>query len=120
MDNSRKSSVKTATQRKKINVKLPNKRISEYYAENVFTESTMKKYLSEDAFYGIQHAISAGKKIDRNTADQVAAAMKSWAMEKGAKSYTHWFQPLTGSTAEKHDTFFVPSMDGEGIDSTRA
>ena len=117
MDNSRKSSVKIATQRKKINVKLPNKRISEYYAENVFTESTMKKYLSEDAFYGIQHAISAGKKIDRNTADQVAAAMKSWAMEKGAKSYTHWFQPLTGSTAEKHDTFFVPSMDGEGMET---
>ncbi|MDC3209619.1 glutamine synthetase III [Chitinophagales bacterium] len=117
MDNSRKSSVKTATHRKKINVKLPNKRISEYYAENVFTESTMKKYLSEDAFYSIQNAISAGKKIDRNTADQVAAAMKSWAMEKGAKSYTHWFQPLTGSTAEKHDTFFVPSMDGEGMET---
>ena len=117
MENLRNSGVKTATQRKKINVKLPNKRISEYYAENVFIESTMKKYLSEDAFYGIKNAISSGTKIDRNTADQVAAAMKAWAIEKGAKSYTHWFQPLTGATAEKHDTFFVPTSDGRGMES---
>jgi glutamine synthetase len=117
MENLRNSGVKTATQRKKINVKLPNKRISEYYAENVFIEATMKKYLSEDAFYGIKNAINAGTKIDRNTADQVAAAMKAWAIEKGAKSYTHWFQPLTGATAEKHDTFFIPTADGKGMES---
>jgi glutamine synthetase len=117
MENSRKASVRTATQRKKINVKLPNKRISEYYGENVFTEDTMKKYLSEDAFYGVKEAINAGTKIDRGTADQVAAAMKSWAIEKGAKSYTHWFQPLTGSTAEKHDTFFTPTADGGAVES---
>jgi len=98
-------------------VKLPNKRISEYYAENVFIESTMKKYLSEDAFIGIKNAINTDTKIDRNTADQVAAAMKAWAIDKGAKSYTHWFQPLTGATAEKHDTFFVPTADGKGMES---
>lgn len=117
MNNSRKAGVETATQRKKINVKLPKKRISEYYGENVFDQATMKKYLSEDAFYSVQNAISAGTKIDRNTADQVAAAMKAWAIEKGAKSYTHWFQPLTGSTAEKHDTFFIPTDDGKGVES---
>ena len=117
MNNSRKSGVEMATQRKKINVKLPNKRISEYYGENVFTETTMKKYLSEDAYESFKSAIHTGKKIDRNTADQVAAAMKSWAIEKGAKSYTHWFQPLTGSTAEKHDTFFVPTADGAGMET---
>jgi glutamine synthetase len=117
MENLRSSGIKSATQRNKINVKLPNKRISEYYAENVFIESTMKKYLSEDAFYSIKNAISAGTKIDRNTADQVAAAMKAWAIEKGAKSYTHWFQPLTGATAEKHDTFFIPTDDGRGMES---
>jgi glutamine synthetase len=77
----------------------------------------MKKYLSEDAFYGVKEAINAGTKIDRGTADQVAAAMKSWAIEKGAKSYTHWFQPLTGSTAEKHDTFFTPTADGGAVES---
>lgn len=117
MENLRQSSVKDAIQRKKMNVKLPNKRISEYYAENVFIEATMKKYLSEDAFKAIKQAINEGLKIDRNTADQVAAAMKSWAIEKGAKSYSHWFQPLTGATAEKHDTFFVPTADGKGIES---
>lgn len=117
MENLRKAGVKTAVQRQKIKVKLPNKRISEYYAENVFTEATMKKYLSEDAFYGVKNAISAGSKIDRLTADQVAAAMKAWAIEKGAKSYTHWFQPLTGSTAEKHDTFFVPTANGQAMES---
>ena len=77
----------------------------------------MKKYLSEDAYESFKSAIHTGKKIDRNTADQVAAAMKSWAIEKGAKSYTHWFQPLTGSTAEKHDTFFVPTADGAGMET---
>ncbi len=117
MDNLRKAGVKSATQRQKIKVKLPNKRISEYYAENVFTEATMKKYLSEDAFYGVKNAISSGTKIDRLTADQVAAAMKAWAIEKGAKSYTHWFQPLTGATAEKHDTFFTPTADGQAMES---
>lgn len=117
MDNIRKSSVKTAIQRKKIHVKLPSKRISEYYGENVFTEATMKKYLSEEAYYNVKTAIQKGTKIDRITADQVAAAMKSWAIEKGAKSYSHWFQPLTGATAEKHDTFFVPTEDGSGIET---
>lgn len=117
MENLREESVKAALQRKKINVKLPSKRISEYYGENVFTDATMKKYLSEDAYYGIKSAISSGTKIDRNTADQVAAAMKAWAIEKGAKSYSHWFQPLTGATAEKHDTFFIPTSDGKGIEA---
>ncbi len=117
MSNSREESVKSATQRKKISVNIPKERISEYYGENVFTEATMKNYLTEEAFYSIKTAIHDGTKINRQTADQVASAMKAWAIEKGAKSYTHWFQPLTGATAEKHDTFFIPTDDGKGMES---
>lgn len=117
MPNLRHDKIKTILSREKVEVKLPKKRISEYFAENVFTESTMKKYLSEDAFKSFKTTISEGEKIDRATADQVAAAMKAWAIEKGAKSYTHWFQPLTGTTAEKHDSFFVPTSDGKGIEA---
>jgi glutamine synthetase len=117
MFNLRHDKIKTILSREKIDVKLPKKRISEYFAENVFTDETMKKYLSEDAYKSIKGAINAGDKIDRATADQVAAAMKAWAIEKGAKSYTHWFQPLTGTTAEKHDSFFTPTADGKGIET---
>jgi len=117
MSNLREESVRSATQRERISVDIPKERISEYYGENVFTEATMKNYLTEDAFESIKNAIHDGTKIDRATADQVASAMKAWAIEKGAKSYTHWFQPLTGSTAEKHDTFFIPTSDGKGMES---
>lgn len=116
MKSLRSNSVESALNREKVQVKLPAKRISEYYAENVFTDETMKKYISEDAYKSIKEAINNKSKIDRNTADQVASAMKSWAIEKGVKSYTHWFQPLTGSTAEKHDTFFVPTSNGKGLE----
>ncbi len=120
MKNSRLSSISIATQRKKINVVLPSKRISEYFGENVFSMEVMKKYLSEDAFNAFVQAIENERKINRDTADQVAAAMKSWAIERGAKSYTHWFQPLTGTTAEKHDSFFVPTSEGKGMESFNA
>ncbi|MDA9344231.1 glutamine synthetase III, partial [Algibacter sp.] len=73
-------------------------------------------YLTKDAFIGVMNAIQFGKKIDRNIADQVASSMKDWALSKGVTHYTHWFQPLTGSTAEKHDAFFETIGGGMAVE----
>lgn len=93
-----------------------NKKISSYYAENVFTDAKLKSYLSNDTYKAYSQAIAQGQKITRELADQIAAALKSWAMEKGTTHYTHWFQPLTGSTAEKHDSFFTLSGNGSPVE----
>ncbi|GAA4269853.1 glutamine synthetase III [Hyunsoonleella aestuarii] len=93
-----------------------NVKRSELFGKNVFNEKTMRQYLTKDAFVGVMNAIQHGKKIDRNIADQVASAMKDWALSKGVTHYTHWFQPLTGSTAEKHDAFFETTKDGNSIE----
>ncbi|MDO4608341.1 MAG: glutamine synthetase III [Clostridia bacterium] len=79
---------------------------------NVFGDAVMRERLPENAYNDLKTAISQGKSIDRKIADIVANAMKDWAIEKGATHYTHWFQPMTGITAEKHDSFIMP--DGEG------
>ncbi len=79
---------------------------------NVFGDAVMRERLPENAYNDLKTAISQGKSIDRKIADIVANAMKEWAIEKGATHYTHWFQPMTGITAEKHDSFIMP--DGEG------
>lgn len=92
-------------------------KVSDIFAENVFTEQAMKSYLSEDAFISVMTAVKTGQRIDRKIADQVASAMKSWAMQKGATHFTHWFQPLTGGTAEKHDAFFQLTGTGKGIEA---
>jgi glutamine synthetase len=76
----------------------------------------MKQFLSKEAFNAVSNAIKNGQKIDRNVADQVASGMKAWAMSKGVSHYTHWFQPLTGATAEKHDSFFEPTEDGGSVE----
>ncbi len=102
--------------RKDIVVKTPSHRISDFYAVNVFDKAKMKQYLSKDAFVAVEDSINNGKTIDRAVSDQIASAMKTWAIEKGATHYTHWFQPLTGSTAEKHDSFFEPSSDGRALE----
>ncbi|OEJ98908.1 glutamine synthetase [Flavivirga aquatica] len=91
-------------------------RRSDLFGKNVFNENTMRQYLTKDAFKGVTNAIQYGKKIDRNIADQVASSMKDWALSKGVTHYTHWFQPLTGSTAEKHDAFFETIGDGMSIE----
>ncbi len=96
-------------------VKVPGK-LSHLYCENVFDEKTMEEYLTKDAFKSIQGAIQKGNKIQREIADQIAVAMKDWALSKGATHYTHWFQPLTGGTAEKHDSFFSPVESGRAIE----
>nr|WP_321222337.1 glutamine synthetase III [uncultured Psychroserpens sp.] len=83
-----------------------NVRRSEIFGANVFNESTMRQYLTKEAFESVMDAISKGSKIDRKVADHISTGMKEWAISKGATHYTHWFQPLTGATAEKHDAFF--------------
>ncbi len=93
-------------------VKFPSLKISDFFAANVFDKKKMKEYLSSEAYEGVVNSIEKSEPIPRDLAEQVASAMKSWAMAKGATHYTHWFQPLTGSTAEKHDAFFEPTADG--------
>ncbi len=91
-------------------------RRSDLFGKNVFNENTMRQYLTKDAFMGVMNAIQFGKKIDRNIADQVASSMKDWALSKGVTHYTHWFQPLTGTTAEKHDAFFETIGSGMAVE----
>lgn len=97
-------------------VQLPGSRISEYYGTNVFNDGAMRMFLTEDAYRAVRSAIDRGERIDRRLADQVASGMKEWATSKGATHYTHWFQPLNGSSAEKHDAFFEPLGEGRSIE----
>jgi len=92
--------------RPKIHVELPSAKISEFFGEHVFSIEEMRATLAQAVFKKVSQAIKNGEKIDETTADAVAAAAKSWAINKGATHFTHWFQPLTGGTAEKHDSFF--------------
>ncbi len=91
-------------------------RRSVLFGENVFDENTMRQYLTKEAYNGVMSAIEKGTKIDRKIADQVSSSMKEWALSKGVTHYTHWFQPLTGATAEKHDAFFEPIGGGMAIE----
>jgi glutamine synthetase len=86
--------------------------IPDYYGENVFSLKVMRNYLSDKAYKSLSATIITGGTLDPSIADEVADAMKTWAISKGATHFTHWFQPLTGTTAEKHDSFISP--DGEG------
>lgn len=94
-----------------------NSKISKFFAHNVFTEDAMRNYLTSEAFKSLQNSIKNGDKIDRKMADQIAIGMKSWAEDKGATHYTHWFQPLTGGSAEKHDSFFTLDSNGKAIET---
>ncbi|MDD5634309.1 MAG: glutamine synthetase III, partial [Candidatus Omnitrophica bacterium] len=87
--------------------------ITELYGENVFGLKNMRNYLSDRAYKSLVSTIKEGKSIDPGIADEVADAMRAWAVAKGATHFTHWFQPLTGTTAEKHDAFIQPDEDGE-------
>jgi glutamine synthetase len=93
-----------------------NGRVSELYGKNVFHMEVMREYLPSDAFKSMIESVQNGTRLDRKMADQVASAMKDWALTKGATHYTHWFQPLTGSTAEKHDAFFKPVGPGKAME----
>ena len=95
---------------------LETQKRSELYGKHVFGKDAMRQVLSQDAFEAVEDAINTGAKIDRLMADSIAAGMKQWALELGATHYTHWFQPLTGATAEKHDAFFERTSDGRAIE----
>ncbi|MCK5451531.1 MAG: glutamine synthetase III, partial [Candidatus Omnitrophica bacterium] len=84
----------------------------DYYGQNVFSLKTMRDYLSDKAYKSLVVTAKEGMSIDPGIADEVADAMKTWATSKGATHFTHWFQPLTGSTAEKHDSFIEPDQEG--------
>ena len=105
--------------RQSRDVIFPDKKASEYFGELTFNKSAMREYLTEEAFQQVVNAIDQGEKINRRIADQVAAGLKAWAISKGATHYTHWFLPLTGSTAEKHDAFVDPIEGGQGIENFR-
>ncbi|NLN24306.1 MAG: glutamine synthetase type III [Bacteroidetes bacterium] len=93
-----------------------NERRSEIFGRNVFNETAMRQYLTQDSFRSVMDAIEKGTKIDRNLADHISTGMKEWAISRGATHYTHWFQPLTGATAEKHDAFFQTLENGHAIE----
>lgn len=110
------SALSEAQRRMPQEVNLPYTRVSEIYGEHTFNFRAMKEYMTPDAYDSVIGAMRKGSKIDRSIADQVASGMKAWAINMGATHYTHWFQPLTGSTAEKHDSFFEPTSDGQAIE----
>ena len=102
--------------RKPIHIETPPGGVAAYYGENVFGRDSMRLHLSEEAYNTVMAAIEKGERIDRNMAEVIAAGMKNWSVSKGATHYTHWFQPLTGTTAEKHDAFFEPVEGGRAIE----
>jgi len=111
------NAVAAAINRKPKKITPPSGKISDYFGELTFNEISMKEYLTEEAYRKVINAIRKGDKVDRKVADQVASSLKAWAMTKGATHYTHWFHPLTGSTAEKHDAFIMPVDGGRAIEN---
>ena len=107
--------INEALNRKPIPVEEPARR-SAIFGKNVFNELAMRQFLSKDSYNSVIDATVNGSKINRNIADHISTGMKEWAITKGATHYTHWFQPLTGSTAEKHDAFFETTEDGQAIE----
>jgi len=111
MSTLRFQALKEASTRKPVHFEEIDRK-SNIFGSNVFNEKAMKQFLTSDALKGVRDAIQHGTKIDRKLADYIAMGMKEWALSKGVTHYTHWFQPLTGTTAEKHDAFFETSYDG--------
>ncbi|MBE9488756.1 MAG: glutamine synthetase III, partial [Bacteroidetes bacterium] len=107
--------IKETLTRKPVHIE-ENERRSSIFGSNVFNESTMRQYLTKDAFKSVMNAVQKGIKINREVADHISNGMKEWALSKGTTHYTHWFQPLTGATAEKHDAFFETIGNGLAIE----
>ncbi|MDE6576870.1 MAG: glutamine synthetase III [Muribaculaceae bacterium] len=112
MSDLRFRSVEEASSRKAVKVELPKERVDKYYAEKVFNRQKMFEYLPAKTYEALVKAIDNKEPLSREVADSVADGMKRWAVEQGARHYTHWFQPMTGGTAEKHDAFI--EHDGKG------
>ena len=107
--------LKETLNRKPVEISEVERR-SDLFGRNVFTHSVMRQFLTKEAYQSVIDANTLGKKIDRSIADHISTGMKEWAISKGATHYTHWFQPLTGTTAEKHDAFFETIGDGLSIE----
>ena len=112
MSNIRFEALKSAWGHEPVEVKAPTNRASVIFAQNVFTREKMKEYIASNVLEQLFDIMDNEKTLSRDIANSVAIGMKKWAMEQGATHYTHWFQPLTGGTAEKHDAFFSFSADG--------
>ena len=104
--------VDAALNHRAVDVKAPEGRPSDYFGEKVFGHKAMRKYLTKSTYEALMETIENGTPFSREVADSIAAGMRQWAMENGADHYTHWFQPLTGGTAEKHDAFAEPDRKG--------
>ena len=90
-------------------------KVTESFGSKVFNDAVMRERLPKETYKAIQRTIKDGKRLDSDQATVVASVMKDWAVEHGATHYTHWFQPMTGVTAEKHDSFVSPTSDGKVI-----
>jgi glutamine synthetase len=116
MSTSRFQALSELNTRQALLVPPPSAKVSDYFGSNVFSPFRMREYLTDEVYDKLMDCIDHGTRIDRSLADHISSAMKEWAMSKGATHYTHWFQPLTGATAEKHDSFFKPLGDGRAIE----
>lgn len=116
MTNIRFKAFETASTRKPNMTTGAGMKSSDYYGENTFNQVSMREFLTEESYRKLLYDIGKGLKIDRKVADQIATSLKNWAISKGATHYTHWFQPLTGATAEKHDAFIHPVEGGKAIE----
>jgi glutamine synthetase len=96
---------------------LNGTKITEVFGSNVFAGKVVRENLSDEAYKSLMNSIKSGTKIDRKMSEQIASGLKQWAMKKGVTHYTHWFQPLTGTTAEKHDSFFTLKGDGSALET---
>jgi len=115
MSTLRFNALKETLNRKPIEVNEPSRR-SEIFGKNVFNKQAMRQHLTKQAYKSVIDAMENGTKISREVADHISTGMKEWSIQNGATHYTHWFQPLTGGTAEKHDAFFELEMDGEVLE----
>lgn len=111
MSTFRFQALKETANRKPVKVEELDKK-SAIFGSNVFNDKAMRQFLTSEAYQAVRNAVQHGTKIDRKLAEYIAMGMKEWALSKGVTHYTHWFQPLTGTTAEKHDAFFETSFDG--------
>lgn len=117
MENIRFKALEATLGRKPKSFSPPLGKISDYFGEQTFNNVSMREFLTGDAFKQVLRSMEKGEKMDRRMADQIAASLKAWAMSKGATHYTHWFHPLTGATAEKHDAFIDPVDGGKAIEN---
>ncbi len=116
MHNRRFTALKDALSHSTVSLEDIPSKVSDYFGINVFSNRVMREYLPSEVYQSLIENIDKSERIDKKTADQVASAMRAWAISKGTTHYTHWFLPLNGATAEKHDAFFSPVSDNRSIE----